>query len=145
MFHTALQLTFQDEAAVLVLRRHRQGKIHTLFTRSAAPLKQMLNNLHVLVACCKMWDTESGEKLQDVEAHQGAILSCHVSPDGCLFATTSADRTAKVRRFRTHTHTLTGWDVFVCAACNNLTYYALASSPKPSSEHVCCEETISRA
>lgn len=43
-----------------------------------------------------MWDTESGEKLQDVEAHRGAILSCHVSPDGCLFATTSADKTAKV-------------------------------------------------
>ncbi|CAG01878.1 unnamed protein product, partial [Tetraodon nigroviridis] len=44
----------------------------------------------------KMWDTESGEKLQDMEAHQGAILSCHVSPDGCFFATTSADRTAKL-------------------------------------------------
>ncbi|XP_071373222.1 apoptotic protease-activating factor 1 isoform X1 [Centroberyx affinis] len=44
----------------------------------------------------KLWDTESGEKLQDIEAHQGAILACHVSPDGCLFATTSADRTAKV-------------------------------------------------
>lgn len=44
----------------------------------------------------KMWDIESGEKLQDIEAHQGAILSCHVSPDGCLFATTSADKTAKL-------------------------------------------------
>lgn len=54
------------------------------------------NNLCVLVTRRKMWDTESGEKLQDMEAHQGAILSCHVSPDGCLFATTSADRKAKV-------------------------------------------------
>ncbi|XP_062299410.1 apoptotic protease-activating factor 1 isoform X1 [Scomber scombrus] len=44
----------------------------------------------------KVWDVESGEKLQDTEAHQGAILSCHVSPDGCLFATTSADKTAKL-------------------------------------------------
>uniref|UniRef100_A0A8D0D3V0 Apoptotic peptidase activating factor 1 n=1 Tax=Sander lucioperca TaxID=283035 RepID=A0A8D0D3V0_SANLU len=44
----------------------------------------------------KMWDIESGEKLQDIQAHRGAILSCHVSPDGCLFATTSADKTAKL-------------------------------------------------
>ncbi|XP_047431560.1 apoptotic protease-activating factor 1 [Mugil cephalus] len=44
----------------------------------------------------KVWDTESGEKLQDLEAHRGAILSCHVSPDGFLFATTSADKTAKL-------------------------------------------------
>ncbi|XP_031714792.1 apoptotic protease-activating factor 1 [Anarrhichthys ocellatus] len=44
----------------------------------------------------KMWDLESGEKLQDIEAHRGAVLSCHVSPDGCLFATTSADKTAKL-------------------------------------------------
>lgn len=51
-----------------------------------------------------MWDIESGEKLQDVEAHQGAILSCHVSPDGCLVATTSADKTAKVQHIHSHTH-----------------------------------------
>uniref|UniRef100_A0A671VQ17 Apoptotic peptidase activating factor 1 n=1 Tax=Sparus aurata TaxID=8175 RepID=A0A671VQ17_SPAAU len=38
----------------------------------------------------------NGEKLQDIRAHRGAILSCHVSPDGCLFATTSADMTAKL-------------------------------------------------
>ncbi|XP_045927934.1 apoptotic protease-activating factor 1 isoform X2 [Micropterus dolomieu] len=44
----------------------------------------------------KMWDIESGEKLQDIEAHRETILSCHVSPDGCLFATTSADKTAKL-------------------------------------------------
>nr|XP_020509314.1 apoptotic protease-activating factor 1 [Labrus bergylta] len=44
----------------------------------------------------KLWDSESGEKLRDIEAHRGAILSCHVSPDGCLFATTSADKTAKL-------------------------------------------------
>lgn len=44
----------------------------------------------------KVWDIESGEKLQDIEAHRGAILSCHVSPDGCLFATTSADKMIKL-------------------------------------------------
>lgn len=55
----------------------------------------------------QMWDTESGQKLQDTEAHQGAILACHVSPDGRLFTTTSADRTAKVTHG--HTHTLV-WD-----------------------------------
>uniref|UniRef100_A0A3Q1GUT1 Apoptotic protease-activating factor 1 n=1 Tax=Acanthochromis polyacanthus TaxID=80966 RepID=A0A3Q1GUT1_9TELE len=44
----------------------------------------------------KVWDTETGEKLQDIEAHRGTILGCHVSPDGCFFATTSADKTAKL-------------------------------------------------
>ncbi|KAG7461492.1 apoptotic protease-activating factor 1 isoform X2 [Solea senegalensis] len=44
----------------------------------------------------KVWSIESGEKLQDIEAHLGAILSCHVSPDGCFFVTTSADKTAKL-------------------------------------------------
>ncbi|KAM9845936.1 apoptotic protease-activating factor 1 [Aulostomus maculatus] len=44
----------------------------------------------------KVWDVGSGEKLQDIDAHRGAILSCHVSPDGRLFATTSADKTAKL-------------------------------------------------
>lgn len=36
--------------------------------------------------------------LQDLECHKGAVLSCDVSSDRHLFATTSADRTAKVRR-----------------------------------------------
>ncbi|XP_040886079.1 apoptotic protease-activating factor 1 isoform X1 [Toxotes jaculatrix] len=58
----------------------------------------------------KVWDIESGEKLQDIEAHQGAILSCHVSPDGCFFATTSADKTAKLwhRDSWQCVHTLSG-------------------------------------
>ncbi|XP_054480980.1 apoptotic protease-activating factor 1 isoform X1 [Anoplopoma fimbria] len=58
----------------------------------------------------KMWDIESGEKLRDIEAHRGAILSCHVSPDGCLFATTSADMTAKLWHCETWqcVHTLSG-------------------------------------
>lgn len=73
----------------------------------------MHNDLCVFVGCRQMWDTESGEKLQDMEAHLGAILSCHVSPDGCVFATTSADRTAKVQDLLTDT--LTERDVFVLA------------------------------
>nr|XP_029510221.1 apoptotic protease-activating factor 1-like [Oncorhynchus nerka] len=38
----------------------------------------------------------SGERLQDLVCHQGAVLACDVLPDGQLFATTSADKTAKV-------------------------------------------------
>lgn len=49
----------------------------------------------------KVWDLETGQKLQDIDAHRGAILSCHVSPDGSLFTTTSADKTAKVWRCET--------------------------------------------
>uniref|UniRef100_A0A8C7DQP8 Apoptotic protease-activating factor 1 n=1 Tax=Oncorhynchus kisutch TaxID=8019 RepID=A0A8C7DQP8_ONCKI len=44
----------------------------------------------------KVWDMSSGEPLQDLACHQGAVLACDVSPDGQLFATTSADKTAKV-------------------------------------------------
>ncbi|MCI4382137.1 hypothetical protein PGIGA_G00260270 [Pangasianodon gigas] len=44
----------------------------------------------------KVWDLRSGEKLQDLKCHQGAVLSGDVSPDGHLFSTTSADKTAKV-------------------------------------------------
>ncbi|KAM8883777.1 apoptotic protease-activating factor 1 isoform 2-T2 [Synchiropus picturatus] len=46
----------------------------------------------------KMWDYRSGEKVQDIEAHHGAVLSCHVSPDSSLFVTTSADKAAKLWR-----------------------------------------------
>lgn len=42
----------------------------------------------------------SGERLQDLVCHQGAVLACDVSPDGQLFATTSADKTAKVTHTR---------------------------------------------
>lgn len=58
----------------------------------------------------KVWDLESGQKLQDVDAHRGAILSCHVSPDRSLFTTTSADKTAKVWHCETLdcVHTLKG-------------------------------------
>uniref|UniRef100_A0A8C6UJV2 Apoptotic peptidase activating factor 1 n=1 Tax=Neogobius melanostomus TaxID=47308 RepID=A0A8C6UJV2_9GOBI len=58
----------------------------------------------------KVWDVKSGQKLQDIDAHRGAILSCHVSPDRSLFTTTSADKTAKVWHCETWdcVHTLKG-------------------------------------
>uniref|UniRef100_A0A673AXV7 Apoptotic protease-activating factor 1 n=1 Tax=Sphaeramia orbicularis TaxID=375764 RepID=A0A673AXV7_9TELE len=57
----------------------------------------------------KVWDIDSGEKLQDIEAHREAILSCHVSPDGCFFATTSADKMIKVQHSPKHCiYTLSG-------------------------------------
>uniref|UniRef100_A0A8C3A8M0 Apoptotic peptidase activating factor 1 n=1 Tax=Cyclopterus lumpus TaxID=8103 RepID=A0A8C3A8M0_CYCLU len=51
-----------------------------------------------------------GEKLQDIEAHRGAVLSCHVSPDARHFATTSADKTAKLWHCESWqcVHTLSG-------------------------------------
>ncbi|KAK7886125.1 hypothetical protein WMY93_025746 [Mugilogobius chulae] len=53
---------------------------------------------------------KSGQQLQDIDAHKGAILSCHVSPDGSMFASTSADLTVKVWRCDTWecVHSLTG-------------------------------------
>ncbi|KAG9345687.1 hypothetical protein JZ751_008831, partial [Albula glossodonta] len=44
----------------------------------------------------KVWDMVSGEMTQDIACHQGAILSCAVSPDGRMFSTVSADVTAKI-------------------------------------------------
>jgi len=63
-------------------------------------------SLSLSLALSQLWEVEGGAQLRNVEAHQAAILSCHVSPDGRLAATTSTDRTAKV----THTHTLTHTD-----------------------------------
>lgn len=44
----------------------------------------------------QVWDLNRGQMLQDLVCHKGAVLSCDVSSDGRLFATASADRTAKV-------------------------------------------------
>lgn len=73
-------------------------------TLVSAALNQIQNKISLFLSLVlyKMWDVESGEKLQDIEAHRGAILSCHASPDGCHFATTSADKTAKVQHLHTH-------------------------------------------
>ncbi|KAM7378327.1 hypothetical protein PAMA_013295 [Pampus argenteus] len=78
-----------------VLQGHKeQIRCFSLLSNSPADTRLLLS--WSFDGTFKVWDIESGEKLQDTEAHQGAILSCHVSPDGCLFATTSADKTAKL-------------------------------------------------
>uniref|UniRef100_A0A3Q2U2A1 Apoptotic protease-activating factor 1 n=1 Tax=Fundulus heteroclitus TaxID=8078 RepID=A0A3Q2U2A1_FUNHE len=77
-----------------VLQGHKeQVRCFSLLGESTNELKLLSWSFDGTV---KVWDVESGEKLQDIAAHQGAILSCHVSPDRCLFATTSADKTAKL-------------------------------------------------
>uniref|UniRef100_A0A8D3BJZ8 Apoptotic peptidase activating factor 1 n=1 Tax=Scophthalmus maximus TaxID=52904 RepID=A0A8D3BJZ8_SCOMX len=77
-----------------VLQGHKeQVRCFSLLSDSAADTRLLSWSFDGTV---KVWDTESGEKLQDIEAHRGAILSCHVSPEGCFFATTSADKTAKL-------------------------------------------------
>lgn len=52
--------------------------------------------LFAFVHLLQVWDLNRGQMQQDLECHKGAVLSCDVSSDGWLFATTSADRTAKV-------------------------------------------------
>lgn len=77
-----------------VLQGHKeQVRCFTLLSNSPTESKLLSWSFDGTV---KVWDIDSGEKLQDIEAHRGAILSCHISPDGCLFATTSADKTAKL-------------------------------------------------
>ncbi|XP_027127976.1 apoptotic protease-activating factor 1 isoform X1 [Larimichthys crocea] len=91
-----------------VLQGHKEQ------VRCFSPLSNSPDNTRLLSwsfdGTVKMWDVESGEKLQDIEAHRGAILSCHASPDGCHFATTSADKTAKLWHCESWqcVHTLSG-------------------------------------
>uniref|UniRef100_A0A672K3P2 Apoptotic protease-activating factor 1 n=1 Tax=Sinocyclocheilus grahami TaxID=75366 RepID=A0A672K3P2_SINGR len=65
-------------------------------TCGIAPLHLCLIVKAVSFFLLQVWDLNRGQMLQDLECHKGAVLSCDVSSDGCLFATTSADRTAKV-------------------------------------------------
>ncbi|XP_075886200.1 apoptotic protease-activating factor 1 isoform X3 [Nelusetta ayraudi] len=77
-----------------VLQGHKEQVRRFLLLCDSAPDTKLLS--WSFDGSVKLWDVESGEKLQDIEAHQGAILSCHVSPDGRLFSTTSADKSAKM-------------------------------------------------
>lgn len=52
----------------------------------------------------QVWDLNRGQMLQDLVCHKGAVLSCDVSSDGRLFATASADRTAKVSETGTNSY-----------------------------------------
>nr|XP_055046706.1 apoptotic protease-activating factor 1 isoform X1 [Misgurnus anguillicaudatus]XP_055046707.1 apoptotic protease-activating factor 1 isoform X1 [Misgurnus anguillicaudatus] len=78
----------------LVLEGHKEPvrKFHLLNSSSSSP--------HVLSwsfdGTVKVWDLNSGQKLQDITCHKGAVLSCDVSSDKRLFVSTSADTTAKV-------------------------------------------------
>ncbi|XP_059893912.1 apoptotic protease-activating factor 1 isoform X1 [Gadus macrocephalus] len=75
-----------------VLQGHREQV--RCFTLLCSPEEQLLSWSYD--GTLKLWEVCSGALLQDVEAHRQAILSCQVSADGRLAATTSADRTAKL-------------------------------------------------
>ncbi|XP_033888103.3 apoptotic protease-activating factor 1-like isoform X2 [Acipenser ruthenus] len=47
----------------------------------------------------KVWDIVTGEMIQDYFCHQGAVLSCDVSPNGNTFSSVSADKSAKIWSF----------------------------------------------
>ncbi|MGH0131581.1 UNVERIFIED_CONTAM: hypothetical protein FKN15_027666 [Acipenser sinensis] len=47
----------------------------------------------------KVWNIVSGEMIQDYFCHQGAVLSCDVSPNGNTFSSVSADKSAKIWSF----------------------------------------------
>ncbi|XP_051974961.1 apoptotic protease-activating factor 1 isoform X1 [Xyrauchen texanus] len=76
----------------LVLEGHKEPvrKFHLLNSSSPRVLSWSFDGT------VKVWDLNSGKKLQDLVCHKGAVLSCDMSPDGRLFATSSADMTAKV-------------------------------------------------
>uniref|UniRef100_A0A4W5MYU5 Apoptotic peptidase activating factor 1 n=1 Tax=Hucho hucho TaxID=62062 RepID=A0A4W5MYU5_9TELE len=79
----------------VVLEGHKeQVRCFSLLTTSPSSETHLLS--WSFDGTIKVWDMSSGERLQDLVCHQGAVLACDVSPDGQLFATTSADKTAKV-------------------------------------------------
>ncbi|XP_056132484.1 apoptotic protease-activating factor 1 [Lampris incognitus] len=102
-----LTLISSSEDTTIRVWRWRTGECkvlqgHKEQVRRFSLMSNSSSNTHLLSwsfdGTLKVWDMESGEKLHDIEGHQEAILGCHISPDGRLFATTSADRTAKVWR-----------------------------------------------
>uniref|UniRef100_A0AAZ3QYU1 Apoptotic protease-activating factor 1 n=1 Tax=Oncorhynchus tshawytscha TaxID=74940 RepID=A0AAZ3QYU1_ONCTS len=87
----ALQMTGE----CVVLEGHKeQVRCFSLLTTTPSSETHLLS--WSFDGTIKVWDMSSGELLQDLVCHQGAVLACDVSPDGQLFATTSADKTAKV-------------------------------------------------
>ncbi|XP_060770271.1 apoptotic protease-activating factor 1 [Neoarius graeffei] len=88
---TTIQVWRWTTGQCLILEGHKEPvrKFH-LLNSSSALLSWSFDGT------VKVWDLKSGEKLQDLKCHQGAVLSGDVSPDGHLFTTTSADKTAKV-------------------------------------------------
>nr|XP_020455227.1 apoptotic protease-activating factor 1 isoform X1 [Monopterus albus] len=105
---TTIRLWRWQSGVCKVLQGHKeQVRCFCLLSNSPANTRLLSWSFDGTV---KVWDIESGEKLQDIEAHRGAVLSCHVSPDGCFLATTSADKTAKLWQCESWqcVHTLSG-------------------------------------
>uniref|UniRef100_A0A673IKM9 Apoptotic protease-activating factor 1 n=1 Tax=Sinocyclocheilus rhinocerous TaxID=307959 RepID=A0A673IKM9_9TELE len=84
-------MSMQSECLVLEGHKEPVRKFHLLNNSSSSHLFSWSFD-----GTLKVWDLNRGHMLQDLECHKGAVLSCDVSSDGHLFATTSADRTAKV-------------------------------------------------
>uniref|UniRef100_A0A4W5RFP8 Apoptotic peptidase activating factor 1 n=1 Tax=Hucho hucho TaxID=62062 RepID=A0A4W5RFP8_9TELE len=89
------RLQVRGTGECVVLEGHKeQVRCFSLLTTSPSSETHLLS--WSFDGTIKVWDMSSGERLQDLVCHQGAVLACDVSPDGQLFATTSADKTAKV-------------------------------------------------
>lgn len=44
----------------------------------------------------QVWNFATGELVKNFDCHDGAVLSCDVSPDGSKVVSASADKSAKV-------------------------------------------------
>ncbi|KAJ8261828.1 hypothetical protein GJAV_G00158890 [Gymnothorax javanicus] len=78
----------------VVLTGHTERVWNFVLLEEASSSSQLLS--WSFDGTAKVWDLTSGEKIQDVACHQEAVLSCDMSPDRQLFATTSTDKTAKI-------------------------------------------------
>uniref|UniRef100_A0A674D3L8 Apoptotic protease-activating factor 1 n=1 Tax=Salmo trutta TaxID=8032 RepID=A0A674D3L8_SALTR len=93
--HKSRKMLTYNLCECVVLEGHKeQVRCFSLLTTSPSSETHLLS--WSFDGTIKVWDMSSGERLQDLVCHQGAVLACDVSPDGQLFATTSADKTAKV-------------------------------------------------
>uniref|UniRef100_A0A6I8NPN5 Apoptotic protease-activating factor 1 n=1 Tax=Ornithorhynchus anatinus TaxID=9258 RepID=A0A6I8NPN5_ORNAN len=66
----------------------------------------------------KVWNILTGKVEKDFFCHQGAVLSCNISPDATKFSSTSADKTAKIWSFENSSllHELSGHEG--CVRCS---------------------------
>ncbi|XP_043825125.1 apoptotic protease-activating factor 1 isoform X1 [Dromiciops gliroides] len=66
----------------------------------------------------KVWNILTGKVEKDFVCHQDTVLSCDVSPDTSKFSSTSADKTAKIWSFESHSplHELRGHEG--CVRCS---------------------------